>query len=125
MIFALPLRYPFSVFLPLGRRRFCLRPIFYADKPRVASGAILWRSEGKFTLGILAALRGVIGLKSRLRKSSAFAMPVWVAMPKPIAAYFDGAATILTKAFPACFIAFDSLVFYWLNYEKKAKFLPS
>lgn len=42
-------------------------------------------------------------------------------MPQPIAANLNGAPTILAEAFPAGFITFDPLVFYRLDYFKKAK----
>lgn len=42
-------------------------------------------------------------------------------MPQPIAANLNGASTILAEAFPASFITFDPLVFYLLNYFKKAE----
>lgn len=42
-------------------------------------------------------------------------------MPQPIAANLNGASTILAEAFPASFITFDPLVFYRLDYFKKAE----
>lgn len=42
-------------------------------------------------------------------------------MPQPIAANLNGASTILAEAFPASFITFDPLVFYRLDYVKKAE----
>ena len=42
-------------------------------------------------------------------------------MPQPIAANLNGASTILAEAFPAGFITFDPLVFYRLDYFKKAE----
>ena len=44
-------------------------------------------------------------------------------MPQPIAANLNGASTILAEAFPASFITFDPLVFYRLDYFKKAECL--
>lgn len=48
-------------------------------------------------------------------------MSIGIAMPQPIAANLNGAPTILAEAFPASFITFDPLVFYRLDYFKKAE----
>ena len=57
----------------------------------------------------------------RLVKSGAFAVPIRIAVPKPIAAYFYCASTILTETHPSGFIASDSCVLYWLNHFEKTK----
>ena len=48
-------------------------------------------------------------------------MPVWIAVPQPIAADFDGSSAILTDTFPPGFVSFDPLIFHWFNYLKKPK----
>ena len=42
----------------------------------------------------------------------AFAVTIWIAVPKPIAGNLYGATAVFTKALPACFISFDPVVLY-------------
>ena len=56
-----------------------------------------------------------------LIKSGAFAVPIRIAVPEPIAANFNCTSTILTEALPSGFIAFDSCVLYRLNHFEKTK----
>ena len=57
----------------------------------------------------------------RLVKSGAFAVPIRIAVPEPIAANFNCPPTILTEALPSGFIASDPCVLYRLNHFEKTK----
>lgn len=70
---------------------------------------------------MIGALRAVYGLLLRLIISGTLAMPVWIAMPQPIASDFYGAATILAEAFPPGFIAGDSIILHWLDHFEITK----
>lgn len=76
-----------------------------------------------FAIGIMRRSERRLTALQRLVKSGAFAVTVWIAVSEPIAADFHCSTAVLAKAFPTGFVAFDSIIFYWLNYFEKAELL--
>lgn len=95
--------------------------LFFSCAAQDSSGASIRLSECSFTSKVSDALRAVYGLLLRHIKSRAFAVSVWIVMPQPIAADFDGSSTILADTFPPGFVSFNPFIFHWFNYLKKPK----
>ena len=60
-----------------------------------------------------------------LLKSCAFAMPIWITVPEPIARNFHSSSAVTALAFPPRFVSFDPSILDQAKYKEVSKLFPS